>query len=98
MPPGGRPGPNQPEFVLTQRGSFRTAAVRRGFVVLSRDGFVEVSLYLLKAASKAIWGTVPEIYFDGREKSSPILLLNWWLIPPRADARECRQQIQVGKS
>jgi hypothetical protein len=33
--------------------------------VLSRDGFVEVSLYLLKALSKAIWGTVPEIYFDG---------------------------------
>ncbi len=65
MPSGGRPGPNQPELVLTQRGSFRTAAVRQGFVVLSRDGFMEVSLYLLKALSKAIWGTVPEIYFDG---------------------------------
>jgi len=54
--------------------------------------------YLLKAFEKAFWGMDLAVYFDGEERSSPILQSRRWLIPPRADARECRQLVLIGKS
>jgi hypothetical protein len=51
--------------------------------VLFRDGFVEVSLYLLKAFPRAFWGWPVAIIFGKPANSSPILLFSWWLIPPR---------------
>lgn len=37
--------------------------------------------YLLKALSKAFWGTDLVIHFDRQEGNAPILLFRWWLIP-----------------
>lgn len=52
--------------------------------MLFRDGFVEVSLYLLKAFPRAFWGWPVAIIFGKPANSSPILLFSWWLIPPPA--------------